>query len=67
MNLKSLSRRDSSTTGTIIGIAVAGIALLGNSFLGWRWSEFPNQPVPLAIGVITAIAAAVIAFQRFKN
>lgn len=68
MNLKSLLfRRDDSTAGTVIGVLAVAVAVGGNRFLGWEWSQFPNQPVPLAIGAILAIVAVAFTVKQYRS
>ncbi|MFD1570420.1 hypothetical protein [Halorubrum laminariae] len=59
-----LPKRDTSTIGTILGLIVVVIAVGGSVLFDWEWGAFPNQPVPLAIGAIAAIAAVLITIRR---
>lgn len=67
MDLQSLSMNDDSNMGTVVGVAVVAVAVLGSYFLDWEWSAFPSQPVPLAIGAIAAAVALYVSFQRFRG
>lgn len=67
MDLQSLSMNGDFNLGTVVGVAVVAVAVLGSYFLDWEWSAFPSQPVPLAIGVIAAAVALYIGFQRLKE
>ena len=59
-----LPERDTSTIGTVVGLIAVGIAVGGPVLFDWEWAAFPNQPVPLAIGAIAAIAAVLITIRR---
>lgn len=65
MNLQSLSIASDSDLGTVVGIAVFVLAVLGTEFLNWEWGASTNQPLPFAIGAIAAIIALYIAWQKF--
>jgi biopolymer transport protein ExbB/TolQ len=54
--------RSSSTLGTVVGILVALVAVVGSQFLGWEWGG--GQLVPTIIGVAVAVIAIVLAGQR---
>jgi biopolymer transport protein ExbB/TolQ len=54
--------RSSSTLGTVVGILVALVAVVGSQFLGWEWGG--GQLVPTIIGVVVAVVAIVLAGQR---
>jgi hypothetical protein len=43
----------------VIGLAVAAIALVGSTFLGWEFGQ-PSGPVPIAIGVACAVVGAIV-------
>ncbi|MCD2200993.1 multidrug transporter [Halobacterium sp. KA-4] len=60
-------QRDTSTLGTVIGIIVAVVAIGGSVFLDWEWGAFPNQPVPLVIGVIAAAAAVLVTYRQIRG
>ena len=62
-----LPKRDNSTIGTIIGLIVVVIAIGGSVLFDWEWGAFPNQPVPLVIGAIAAIAAIVVTVHQARN
>ena len=59
-----LPKRDTSTLGTLVGLIVVVIAVGGSVLFDWEWGAFPNQPVPLVIGAIAAIAAVLITIRR---
>lgn len=60
-------QRDTSTLGTVVGIIVVVIAIAGSVFLDWEWGAFPNQPVPLAIGVIAAAVAVAVMYRQIHS
>ena len=60
-------QRDTSTLGTVVGIIVFVVAIVGSVFLGWEWSAFPNQPVPLVIGAIAAVAAVLVTYRQIRG
>lgn len=60
-------RRNSSTLETVVGILFVIVALVGSTFLGWEWSAFPNQPVPLVIGVIAAVAGVFVTYRYISG
>ena len=62
-----LPKRDTSSIGTLVGLIVVVIAIGGSVLFDWEWSSFPNQPVPLVIGVIAAIAAVVVTIHLVRN
>lgn len=59
-----LSKRDTSTIGTIIGLIVVVIAIGGSVFFGWEWGA-PNQPVATAVGGIAVIIAVVFTIRQY--
>jgi hypothetical protein len=61
-----LPTRDSSL-GTLVGLIMVVIALGGSILFDWQWGWFPNQPVPLAIGVIAAIVAVGITIHLVRE
>lgn len=67
MELRSLSRLDSSSIGTAVGLTVALVAIVGSEFLGWKWNSSLDQPVPLVIGLIVAVLAVAVTVQKFRS
>ena len=67
MDLRSLSKRDDSRLGAVVGLAFVAVALLGSQFLDWEWPASINQPVPLAIGGLAAVVAAFVAYRRYSE
>ena len=63
--MASIFERDTSTVGTVIGIAVCVIAVLGGQFLGWEWGS--GQPIPFIIGIVAVVLAGWLAFQRYQS
>lgn len=41
---------------TSVGVAVAAVAVIGSTVLGWEWGD--DRLVPTAIGVVVALVAA---------
>lgn len=64
--MASIFRRDTSTIGTVVGMTVAAVAILGSTFLGWEWNQ-PDQFLPPIIGVLAAVAAIVVLYQRYQS
>ncbi|MFC6725265.1 multidrug transporter [Halobium palmae] len=60
-------KRDTSSIGTLVGVIMVVIAIGGSVLFGWEWSAFPSQPVPLAIGVLAAIAAVVVTVRSVRS
>jgi biopolymer transport protein ExbB/TolQ len=54
--------RSSSTLGTVVGILVALVAVVGTQFLGWEWGG--GQLLPTVIGVAVAGLAVVLVGRR---
>lgn len=67
MDLRSLSKRDGSSIGTVVGLAFVAVALAGSQFLDWSWPASLSQPVPLVIGVIAAAVAVFIAYRKYRE
>ncbi|QHS15861.1 hypothetical protein [Halopenitus persicus] len=61
-----LPTRD-SRLGTLVGVIMVVIALGGSVLFDWEWGWNPNQPVPLVIGVIAAIAALGITIALIRD
>lgn len=60
-------QRDTSTVGTVIGIAIAIVAVGGSVLFGWEWNAFPTQPIPLVIGVVAALAAVTVMIRQLTT
>jgi biopolymer transport protein ExbB/TolQ len=54
--------RSSSTLGTVVGILVALVAVVGTQVLGWEWGD--GQLLPTVIGVAVAGVAVVLVGRR---
>jgi hypothetical protein len=64
--MASIFKRDTSTAGTVVGVVVVAIAILGSTFLGWEWNQ-PGQFIPPIIGVLAALAAISVLYQRYQG
>jgi|AntDeeMetagen681_2_1112603.scaffolds.fasta_scaffold24219_3 drug/metabolite transporter (DMT)-like permease len=64
--MASVFERDTSTIGTVVGIAVLLIALVGSTFLGWEWGG-SGQPVALVIGMAAALAAGWVTLRKLRD
>lgn len=51
-----------SSWGTVIGLLVAVVAIVGTQMLGWEWGS--EQLVPTIIGVAVAGIAVVLVVRR---
>lgn len=56
--------RSNSNIGTVIGVSVVVIAIVGTTFLDWSWENPNGQLLPFVIGVIAAAAAVTIALRK---
>jgi CHASE2 domain-containing sensor protein len=56
---------DESPFGTVVGILVAGVAVVGTQVLGWEWGS--DQLVPTIIGVVVAAIAIALAAKNYLN
>ena len=63
--MASIFERDQSTIGTVIGIAVCVIAVLGGQFLGWEWGS--GQAIPFVVGIIAVVLAGWLTYQRYRS
>lgn len=54
--MASILQRDTSSLGTVVGIAVVLVAIVGRVAFGWTWSD-PESFVPVLIGVVAAAVA----------
>lgn len=64
--MASVFERDTSTIGTVAGIVVFSIALVGTAFFGWEWGA-SSQPVAFVVGGLAAIAAVWLSFQKLRG
>lgn len=62
-----LSRRDNSTIGTVLGVVVFAVAIVGTKFFGWTWENPEGYLAPLAIGVAAAAVAVFLVVQRIRS
>ncbi|MFC5974014.1 multidrug transporter [Halomarina salina] len=61
-------RRDTSTLGTVVGIAFVIVAIGGRIFLDWRWGEsFANQPVAFIVGLVAAVVAVGVTYRLVRS
>ena len=60
-------QRDDSNLGTVIGILVVGVAIVGTTVLDWEWGQSNDQLLPLLIGVLAAAAAVTIVVRMVRN
>lgn len=47
-----------STLGTVVGLLVAIVAVVGTQFFGWEWGS--EQLIPTIIGIIVAAIAVLL-------
>ncbi|SEW26056.1 hypothetical protein [Halobacterium jilantaiense] len=59
-------QRDTSSLGTVIGIVVVAVAILGRLLFDWSWSN-PDSFVPALIGAIAAAVAAWYLVQQARS
>ena len=64
--MASVFERDTSTIGTVVGVAVVLIALFGSTFLGWEWGA-SGQPVTFVIGGVAALAAVWVSYRKLRG
>jgi hypothetical protein len=64
--MASIFERNTSTIGTVVGAVVCVTAILGSTFLGWEWNQ-PGQFLPTVIGVLAALAAIGVLYQRYQS
>jgi len=57
----------SSTIGTVLGVLVMLIAIIGTVFLDWTWSNPDGQVLPLIIGGVAAVTGGLVMIQRIRN
>lgn len=58
---------DSPSVLTIVGVAVALVAVVGTTFLGWEWgASFAEQPIPFVLGACAAIIALGYAVYQYR-
>lgn len=63
MNVEQLFGRNQSPLITLVGVLVAGVAVVGTQVLGWEWGS--GQLLPTIIGVAVAgLAVVLVARQR---
>jgi len=51
-----------SPLSTVLGVLVAGVAVVGTQVLGWEWGD--GGLVPTAFGVAVACVAVAMALRR---
>lgn len=54
-----------SSWGTVIGLLVAVVAIVGTQMLGWEWGS--EQLMPTIIGVAVAGIAVVLVLRRLQG
>jgi biopolymer transport protein ExbB/TolQ len=54
-----------SSWGTVIGLLVAVVAIVGTQMLGWEWGS--EQLLPTIIGVAVAGIAVVLVVRRLQG
>lgn len=54
--------RTTSSLGTVVGMLVAAVAVVGTQVLGWEWGS--GQLLPTVIGVAVAGIAVVLMASR---
>lgn len=60
-----IPRRDGTTIGTVIGVVVMAVAIVGTQFFDWTWANPDGDLLPLAVGVGAAVVAVVlVVWQR---
>ena len=64
--MASIFERDTSTIGTVIGVLVFAVALLGSMVLGWEWGA-SGQPIAFLVGGIAALAAVWVTLRRLRG
>lgn len=62
-----LPRRDDSTIGTVIGVIVVAIAIVGSTFYGWTWENPEGKLLPLVIGGVAAAAAVIVVVRKIRG
>lgn len=62
-----LSRGNNSTIGTVLGIAVFAIAIVGTRYFGWTWENPEGNLVLLAIGLGAAAVAVFLMVRRIRG
>lgn len=60
--MASVFDRDSSL-GTVVGIAVVIVAIVGSVFFGWSWDN-PTSFIPILIGAGAAVVAVWVLFRK---
>lgn len=61
-------QRDDSALGTVIGLVVVGVAVVGRVVFDWRWgASFAEQPVAFALGAMLAVVAVVLTYRRLAG
>lgn len=58
-------QRGNSTLGTVLGVLVMIVAIVGNVFLDWTWND-PDM-LPLIIGVVAAVGGGLVVIQRIQS
>lgn len=56
--------RSESSLGTVVGGAVALVAVVGTQALGWEWGS--GQLIPTLIGAVVAVVAVGLAVRRWR-
>lgn len=64
--MSSVFQRDTSSLGTVIGVVVVIVAISGRLLFDWTWSN-PGSFIPILIGVVAAVAAGWISFQKLRS
>lgn len=50
---------------TVLGLAVAVVAIVGTRYFGWEWGS--NQLLPTAIGVLVAVFAVISVVRAYRK
>lgn len=63
--MASVFGRD-SPLGTVVGIVVVVVAIIGSVFFGWSWNN-PDSFVVILIGAGAAVAAGWVTLQKLRG
>lgn len=62
-----IPHRGNSSVEAVVGIVVVAVAVVGTAFFDWTWANPDGKLLPMAIGVVAAVAAAAVMVRKITG